>query len=260
MTLLLAACARAPQAAPTAASAVSGQITVFAAASLTDAFEAVATAFEAANPGTTIVYNFAGSQQLAAQINEGAPADLFASANTAQMQVAIDGGQIRADSQQTFARNVLVVIMPSDNPGDLRTLQDLATPGLRIIFADAAVPVGQYSRDFLSKASAQPEFGADFAPQVLANVVSFEENVRSVLTKIVLGEGDAGIVYTTDAALEAANLQQILIPDELNTIANYPIAPITTSENPALAQAFIAFVLSPAGQAILAQYGFIPIE
>jgi molybdate transport system substrate-binding protein len=262
--LLLAACGGAPQAAqPTPAPdspTVSGQITVFAAASLTDAFEEVATAFEAANPGTTIEYNFAGSQQLAAQITEGAPADVFASANATQMRAAIEGGRITAGSEEIFVSNVLVVITPDDNPGNIVTLQDLATPGLQLLLADEAVPVGQYSRDFLTKASEQPEFGADFAEQVLANVVSFEENVRSVLTKIALGEGDAGIVYTTDAALEAASLQQIAIPGNLNTIANYPIAPVADSANLALAEAFIAFIRSAEAQAILGQYGFIPVE
>ncbi len=247
---------------PTAESSprLAGTLTVFAAASLSDAFEALATAFEATNPGTEIVYNFAGSQQLAAQINEGAPADLFASANATQLTSAIEGGRIAAGTQQAFVFNKLVVITPADNPAGITAVQDLAQPGLRLILADEAVPVGQYSRDVLTSASALPEFGAAFSATVLANVVSFEDNVRSVLTKIALGEGDAGIVYTTDAALEAASIQQISIPDALNTIASYPIAPLVDSANPALTEAFIAYVLSAEGQQILAQYGFIPVE
>ncbi|HMQ34125.1 MAG TPA: molybdate ABC transporter substrate-binding protein [Chloroflexaceae bacterium] len=273
LALLLAACGGAPAAsqptsppaptdAPTeapaeAATTGEGALSVFAAASLADAFEELATAFEAANPGVEVVYNFAGSQQLAAQINEGAPADVFASANRAQMQTAIDGGRIDAGSEQTFVRNRLVVIPPADNPAGVETLQDLATPGLRLILADVAVPVGQYSLDVLARASALPDYTANYSPTVLANVVSYEDNVRAVLTKVALGEGDAGIVYTTDAALDADNVRQIGIPDELNTIANYPVAPLNDSPNAALAEAFIAYLLSPEAQAVLTRYGFI---
>lgn len=278
LALLLAACGGAPAAtspasppaptdapptvAPTAqpaaaATTVEGTLSVFAAASLTDAFEELATAFEAANPGVAVLYNFAGSQQLAAQINEGAPADVFASANRAQMQAAIDGGRIAGGSEQTFVRNRLVVITPADNPAGISALQDLANPGLRLILADAAVPVGQYSLDFLAKASALPAYTESYSPTVLANVVSFEDNVRSVLTKVALGEGDAGIVYATDAALDADSISQIAIPDELNTIASYPVAPLSDSPNAALAEAFIAYLLTPEGQAVLTRYGFI---
>ncbi|WP_129674262.1 molybdate ABC transporter substrate-binding protein [Candidatus Chloroploca sp. Khr17] len=242
------------------ATTLSGPLIVFAAASLTDAFEAIATAFEQAYPGTEIIFNFAGSQQLAAQINEGAPADVFASANRSQMEVAIEGGRVISGTQQTFVRNRLVVITPSDNPAGITTLQDLTNPGLRLILADQAVPVGQYSLAFLARASALPAYTENYSATVLANVVSFEDNVRSVLTKVALGEGDAGIVYSTDAALEADNILQIAIPDELNTIASYPIAPIADRANPALAQAFIDFVLAPEGQQILVKYGFISPE
>ena len=248
----------APTAVPTAATSTASELTIFAAASLTDAFEEIATAFEAANPGTEITYNFAGSQQLAAQLNEGAPADVFASANGRQMEVAIKGTRVVSGTQKAFVRNRLVVITPKDNPAGITTLQDLTKPGLKLILADAAVPVGQYSLDFLAKASALAEYTENYSPTVLANVVSFEDNVRSVLTKLALGEGDAGIVYTTDAALDAENIQQIMIPDALNTIASYPIAPIADSANPAMAQAFIDYIIAPEGQQILVKYGFIP--
>jgi molybdate transport system substrate-binding protein len=237
-----------------------GSLLVFAAASLTDAFGEIATSFEAANPGTTISYSFAGSQQLAAQISEGAPADVFASANRSQMEAAIASSRIVSGTQQTFVRNRLVLITPSDNPADISTIEDLARPGLKLILADKAVPVGQYSLDFLAKASALPAYSASYSPTVLANVVSYEDNVRAVLTKVALGEADAGIVYSTDAALDAGKIRQISIPDELNTIASYPIAPLADSASPALAQAFIDYILGPAGQQILAKYGFISIE
>lgn len=262
--LLLAACGGVPQAAqPTAVpepAMLSGEITVFAAASLTDAFEAIGEAFRSANPDVVVNFNFANSAQLATQINEGAPVDVFASANPAQMQVAIEGGRIADDAHQLFVRNKLVVITPSDNPANVTNLEALARPGLRLILADPVTPIGQNSQEFLEKASAQPEFGADFRDQVLANVVSYEDTVRLVLTKIGLGEGDAAVVFTTDAVAEAENVQQIAIPDDLNVIADYLIAPVADSPNLALAEAFVAFIRSAEGQAILAGNGFISVE
>jgi molybdate transport system substrate-binding protein len=138
-------------------------------------------------------------------------------------------------------------------------LQDLAQPGLNLVLAAAEVPVGQYSLDFLDKAAQDPAFGAGYEDAVRANVVSYEENVRAVLTKVVLGEADAGIVYTSDIAGEAAGqVDRLDIPDELNTIASYPIAALNDSPNAAAARAFVDFVLSPAGQGILAEHGFVP--
>lgn len=239
---------------PTDAPAIT--LNVFAAASLTDAFQEIATAFEAANPGVTVVCNFAASQQLATQINEGAPADVFASANRKQMDVVIDGGMVRSEQVQNFAQNQLVLIVPKENPADLQTLADLAKPGLKLVLADKAVPVGQYTLDFLTKASALPEYGATYAEAVLANVVSYEDDVRSVLVKVRLGEADAGVVYTTDAALAADALVQISIPEAINSIATYPIAPLSKSAAPEVAQAFVEFVRSAEGQAILNTYGF----
>jgi molybdate transport system substrate-binding protein len=234
------------------------RLSVFAAASLTDAFEAIGALFEEANPGVELAFNFAGSQQLAQQINEGAPADVFASANGRQMGAAIEGGRISGGAERIFVRNQLVVITPQDNPAGVAALQDLARPGLKLILADGAVPVGQYTLDFLAKASALPDYTASYSPTVLANVVSYENDVRSVVAKIALGEGDAGIVYASDVALDGAQLGQLAIPDELNTVAAYPIAPIADSPAPELAERFVAFVLAPEGQRVLAEYGFIP--
>ncbi len=232
-------------------------LNVFAAASLTDAFKALAPAFEAAHPGVTLVFNFAGAQQLATQINEGAPADVFASANRAQMDVLIASGKVISATAHTFVRNRLVVITPKANPAGITSLKDLAKPGLKLILAAKAVPVGQYALAFLAKASALPEYTDSFSATVLANVVSYEDNVRSVLTKIALGEGDAGIVYTTDAATQADKVAEIAIPDTLNVIATYPIAPLADSKATALAQAFVDYVLAPEAQQVLVKYGFI---
>ncbi len=245
--------------APTAASATT--LTVFAAASLTGAFGDIGKAFEAANPGATITFNFAGSQQLAQQIGQGAPADVFASANGTQMGVVIKSGQVVSGSQKTFVKNRLVVIYPTANPGGLTKLQDLAKPGLKVVLADKSVPVGGYALDFLTKASASPDFTATFSPTVLANVVSYETDVKQVLAKVLLGEADAGIVYTTDITADAAGkVGRLDIPDALNTIASYPIAALKGSANAALAQKFVDYVLSADGQAVLARWGFITIS
>ncbi len=234
-------------------------LNVFAAASLTDAFNEIKGKFEAANPGVTVAYNFAGSNALAQQLGEGAPADVFASANKKQMDVAIEAGRVVTGTTQVFVRNRLVLIVPKDDPANVETLQDLAKTGLKLILAAKDVPVGQYSLDFLDKAAADAAFGAAFKDDVLANVVSYEDNVRSVLTKVALGEGDAGIVYTSDISGDAAkDVVSIEIPDALNTIAQYPIGAVKDSANAAVAEAFIAYVLSADGQAILESYGFIP--
>ncbi len=241
-----------------AAPTLSGEITVFAAASLTGAFTEIGNTFQTAHSNTKINFNFAGSDQLATQITQAAPADVFASANAKQMQVVVDAGAIKPSNQQTFARNRLIVIYPQDNPAQIQRLQDLAKPNLKLVLASASVPVGNYALNFLAKASALPEYGTSYSPTVLLNVVSYEANVKAVLSKVSLGEADAGIVYSTDAAaISDGSIGTLAIPDHLNTIANYPIAITQNSSNPILAQAFVDFVLAAEGQQILARYGFL---
>lgn len=257
---LLSACGAMPAATPaTKAVAVATTLNVFAAASLTEAFGEIGTTFEAQNPGVTVAYNFAGSNQLAQQITEGAPADVFASANKRQMDVVVEAGQVISGAQRTFVHNRLVVIYPNENPAGIQTLQDLGKRGIKLVLAPKDVPVGQYALDFLAKASASPEYTTAFSETVTANVVSYEENVRAILTKVALGEADAGIVYTSDVAGEAAStIGRIDIPDEFNTITDYPIAPIKDAPNAELAQRFADYILSPATQRVLVKYGFIP--
>jgi len=234
------------------------ELIVFAAASLTDAFGELGRNFEAANPGVSVTFNFAGSQQLAQQINQGAPADVFASANRAQMETAITAGEIVSGTQRTFVRNRLVVIHPHANSAGLSRLEDLGKPGVKLVLAAKEVPVGGYSLDFLRKASALPQFSSAYSETVLANVVSYEENVRAVLSKVALDEADAGIVYSSDVTLDAATqVGRIDIPDELNTLATYPIAPLKDAPQTALAEQFVAYVLSSEGQQVLVKYGFI---
>ena len=247
--------------APTSAPAEPVELSVFAAASLSESFKEIGKLFEAQHPSVTVVFNFAGSQQLVQQINEGAPADVFASANPKLMDAAFDAGGIISETQQTFAKNRLVVIYPQDNPASLKELKDLAKSGLKLVLAAKEVPVGGYSLDFLDKASSDPTFGTTFKDDVLANVVSYEDNVKAVLTKVALGEADAGIVYTSDiSGKDASKVDRLEIPDALNIIASYPIALVKDSKNPELAQAFIDLVLSQAGQDLLGKYNFIPVK
>lgn len=235
-------------------------LTVAAAASLKAAFTELGVNFHKTHPGVTVTFNFAGSQQLAQQITQGAPDDVFASANSAQMQVVIQGGQVVAGSQRTFVKNRLVVITPKDNPAHLLTLADLAKPGIKLILADHSVPVGQYALDYLRKASADPAYGAAYQSNVLKNVVSYEQDVAAVFTKVQLGEADAGIVYTSDVATRGDQVGAIAIPDSLNTIATYPIAPIKNGKHTAQVNQFIAYVLAADGQAVLKKYGFITVN
>lgn len=248
-----------PTEVPTSVPVEKRTLTVLAAASLTESFTELGALFESQNEGVTVSFNFAGTQALVEQLTQGVEADVFASANTKYMTSAIDAGRVAADASAVFAYNKLVVIFPKDNPGEITELKDLAKEGLKLDLADSSVPVGQYSLDFLDKATADARFDPQFKDTVLSNVVSYEENVKAVVTKVSLDEADAGIVYFTDITGDAAELVGTLdIPDELNTIATYPIATISDSKNADLAQAFVDFVLSSDGQAILAKYGFVP--
>jgi len=232
-------------------------LTVFAAASLTDAFAALAEIYEANSPHIDVVFNFAGSNQLATQIDQGAPVDVFASANREQMENAVAGGRIDADTPRVFVTNRLVLAYPQENPAGISALSDLALPDTLIVLAAEEVPVGRYSLQFLDKAAADPAFGSNFKQGVLDNVVSYEENVRAVLNKVSLGEADAGIVYLSDL-VGVEGVSYLEIPDTLNSIAEYPIAALNDSENAAAAAAFIDLVIGAEGQAILAEYGFGP--
>jgi len=235
--------------------ALTGKITVFAAASLTDAFTQIGEDLKADNPGLEIEFNFAGSQSLVTQLGQGAHADVFASADTKQMRAA-QGENVIANDPVIFTHNRLTIIVPADNPGGIETPADLAKPGLKIVFANEEVPVGRYTGQVLDLMSADPAFGADFRAQVEANIVSLEDNVKQVVTKVQLGEADAGIVYTSDVTPAVRDdVATIEIPDDLNVIAEYPIA-LVSDGDANLGQAFIDAVLSEAGQQALADNGF----
>ncbi len=235
------------------------ELTVFAAASLTEAFQALAMAFEAKHPGTKIRFNFGGTQQLVQQIIQGAKADLLASANSKQMKIAITAGVIDTTHVGVFARNRLVVVLPRDNPARLRDLRDLAKPNVKVVLADSSVPVGQYAMQFLDRCSAPGEFGNSFKKGVLNNVVSYEENVRAVLSKIQLGEADAGIVYSSDISHDALHLiRRVDFPDRLNIIAEYPAGVVRGSGRHALAEEFLEYIRSGEAGQVLSKFGFTP--
>ncbi|HUX49813.1 MAG TPA: molybdate ABC transporter substrate-binding protein [Spirochaetia bacterium] len=240
-------------------SGIHGSVVVYAAASLTQAFTVIGDEFMKRHPGTKVLLNFAGSQQLSQQLALGASADVFASADSNQMKRAEDHGRIGPGAPRIFAHNRLIVVVARNTSAPVRGLADLARRGLKIVLAAQPVPVGRYSRIFLDKAAADPAYGAAFRDGVTANIVSLEENVRAVLNKVILGEADAGIVYSSDlSAKSAAEVTTIPIPDALNTIASYPIAPVADSTNPRAAAAFVDLVLSAYGQKVLADYGFVP--
>ncbi len=232
------------------------ELTVFAAASLTDAFTEIGQAFQQQNPGVEVSLNFAGSADLALQLSEGARADVFASANREQMDKANAAGRIDGEPHN-FATNRLVVIVPADNPAGLQTPLDLSRQGLKLVLAAPDVPVRNYVEEALDKMDADPAYGEGFKAAVLANLVSEEPNVRQVVTKVSLGEADAGIVYSSDVTSDmAGTLLRIEIPDGLNIVASYPIAAIKDASSSQVARSFIDFVLSGDGQAILQKWGF----
>jgi len=216
-------------------------VTVFAAASLTGAFKTIGKEFEAAHPGTKVEFNFAGSSTLVRQITEGAPADVFASADEENME------KVRAlvASPQIFAGNRLAIIVGKGNPKKVANVADLGKPGLTVSLAAPVVPIGRYAREVFAKAGvAVPES-------------SSEVDVRAVATRVAMGEADAGIVYTTDVAAGGEKVEGVAIPDALNVRAKYPIATVKASKNEKGALAFVRYVLSPEGKKILVAAGFL---
>lgn len=222
---------------------VSTDVLVSAAASLTDAFAEVESTFEVANPDINVVLNLASSSTLREQILEGAPADVFASANLANIELVVAAGEVTA-TPAIFARNLLQIAVPVGNPAGISGLEDFANEELLIGLCAEGVPCGDFGRAALAKAGV--------APAVDTN----EPDVRSLLTKIEAGELDAGITYVTDVVSAAEAVEGIDIPESVNVIAAYPIAALANGPNPEAAAGFVAFVLSPQGQAIMASYGF----
>ena len=220
-----------------------GGITVFAATSLTEAFTEVGEAFAAANDGSTVEFSFDASSGLVQQIIEGAPADVFASADTANMD-KLTAEELNGSDPVVFATNLLTIIVPAGNPGGVTGVEDLANPDLKVVLCAEEVPCGNYANQILDSA------GVEVTP------VSLEENVRGVVTKVTSGEADAGIVYVTDVTAAGDAAEGIEIPEDINVLAEYPIATVAASENQEVGEAFIEFLTGDDGQAIMTEYGF----
>jgi molybdate transport system substrate-binding protein len=246
VAILLSACGGAghPPGSPTPTSpAISGRITILAAASLTDAFTKAADQLRARRPGTEFALSFGSSSTLATQITNGAPADVFASADEPNMQKVVDAG-LATTAPSIFAGNRLAIAVAPGNPKHVTGLADLARPGLIVVLAAPTVPAGKYALDALAKA------GTGVRP------ASLEVDVRAVLNKIALGEADAGIVYVTDVKSAGSRVSGVDIPEGQQVVARYPIAVLKATTNAALATAFVDYILAEDGQKLLAELGF----
>jgi molybdate transport system substrate-binding protein len=229
----------------TAASAVTGEFTVFAAASLTDSFNEIGDDFMKANPDAKVTFSFDASSALVTQITQGAPADVFASADTANMDKLTTAG-LNGTEPAIFATNLLTIIVPAGNPKGITGVADLAKPDVKVVLCAAEVPCGKYAQQILTSA------------KVSVTPVSYAQNVKGVVTPVTAGEADAGIVYTTDVIAAGDKAEAVDIPADINVVASYPIASVKASTKQDVDQAFIDFVLGDEGQAILKDYGFLP--
>ncbi|CAN5248170.1 molybdate ABC transporter substrate-binding protein [soil metagenome] len=245
LVLLLAGCS-APAPVPTATpepDSLGGTVTVDAAASLTDTFKAIGAAFTAEHPGVTVTFNFGGSSGLATQIVQGAPVDVFAAASGATMKTVTDA-TLAVGTPAVFVTNSLEIAVPADNPGKVTGLKDFANPALAIAVCAVEVPCGAAAKAVLDGAG------------ITASVDTYEQDVKSVLSKVEVDEVDAGLVYKTDVLAAGAKVKGIDFPESATAVGKYPIALLAASKNRDAAQAFIDYVLSPQGMKILTDAGF----
>ena len=263
IVLPLAACASAgaspgatPTSTPVPAATQPTELTIYGAASLKGVLEAAKAAYESTVGGVTIVISTDSSAALATKIQEGAPADLFLSADTSNPQKLVDAGLAAGDAVN-FASNELAIVVPTGNPGEIETPADLARDGVRIIAAGDEVPITRYAAELVGNLATLPGYPDDVAAAYAANVLSEEENVKAVITKIELGEGDAGIVYATDAAA-STNVETVAVPAGANVLATYAAVVVRDATNQVAAEAFLAWLQGPEGLAILQGLGFRP--
>jgi molybdate transport system substrate-binding protein len=224
---------------------VTGNVVVFAATSLKGAFDSIGAKFEKAHPGVTLKFNYSGSSTLATQINQDAPADVFASADEKNMKIVTSDDRA-AGSPELFARNKLEIMVGAGNPKNINSVSNLSNKNIKVAVCDPAVPCGNYSKEIFAKAG------------VTVHPVSEETTVSSVVTKVTLGEADAGIVYTTDVKANGHKTTGVTIPPDQNVTAKYPIVTVKGAPNASGAKAFMKYVLSPTGQKVMAKFGFLP--
>jgi molybdate transport system substrate-binding protein len=248
--LLLVACggaASTSRPSPSASPKLSGTLTVLAAASLTGAFTKIGDQLHAKNPDLNVKFSFAGTPMLVTQIQQGAPADVFASADQKNMQAVVTGGY-NAGTPQVFAHNKLEIAVGAGNPKHVTSVTDLTNPSIKVDVCAPAVPCGSYATTVFGKANLK------------VTPVSQEQDVKSVLTKVSLGEADAGIVYVTDVKSAGGAVEGVQIPDNLNVNAEYPIVELKSEQNSAAAKAFVAYVVGGQGQKVLKSFGFITVS
>ena len=233
-----------------------GTLTVFAASSLTDAFGELAETFEERNPGVEVRQSFESSSTLLTQIQQGAPADVFASAAEEEMDAAVNDDLV-AGEPEIFVRNREVIMVPEDNPAGIESMRDLARPGIRLVLAEDGVPAADYAMEILRKADA--EYGGGFKRDVLSNVVSREADVRASVNRVALGDADATFGYASDHTPDTRERVRVVeVPENLNIIATYPIAVLGDAKNPGLAREWLDLVVSEEGQRVLEKWGFEP--
>ena len=234
----------------------SKEITVFTAASLTGAFTEIGQMYKN-ETNISVVFNFDGSQVLRTQIENGAYADIFVSANAKQMNLMKNEGFMNNSSITVFTKTKPVIIVPKSNPAKIQNISDLSKPGIKIVIGTKDVPIGDYTLQILAKLANDSAFGPEFRKLVMANVVSNDTNVNYITSKVALGEADAGIAYKSDVTKNlAAKITKIEIPDKYNVIAEYPMGILKQSKYPALSQEFMNLVESDKGMVVLEKYGF----
>ena len=242
-----------PASSPASAAAV--DLTIFAAASLAGVLEEAKGAYETTHPGTTVTISTDSSAALATQIEQGAPADVFLSADTTDPKKLVDAG-LSAGEAVTFAANKLTIVAPADNPARIASPADLARPGVKVIAAGDEVPITTYAKELVANLAKDPAYPAGFEAAYAANVVSKEDNVKAVIGKIEIGEGDAAIVYVTDAKA-STGVTTVNVPDAANITARYAGIVVGASPDQEPARMFLGWLTGPDGQAVLARFGFL---
>ena len=233
-----------------------GTLTVLAASSLTDAFGELAKTFEQRNPGVTVKQSFESSSTLLTQIQQGAPADVFASASEEEMDTAVKEG-LTGEEPEVFVKNREVVLVPKDNPAGIRDFRDVAKHGVRLVLAEEGVPAADYALEILGKADR--EYGPGFEKDVLSNVVSREADVRASVNRVVVGDADATFGYASDYTPDVRDRVEVVpIPQDLNIVATYPIAALEDAKEPGLAREWVDLVTGDEGQRVLEKWGFEP--